>query len=86
MSYNLFKPGTVVSETFARHTVPKPASGSIDVSICAYIVPIPQAICSPFGLTWVRSAHAKRKSHSFFASWGTRCLGVPLEGILLWTK
>jgi len=34
MSYNLFKPGTVVSETFARHTVPKPASGSIGLGFC----------------------------------------------------
>src|SRR5437016_4329948 len=33
-----------------------------------------------------RSNHAKRKSHSFFASSRSRCLGVPLERILLWTK
>jgi len=28
----------------------------------------------------------KRKSHSFFASSRSRCLGVSLERILLWTK
>src|ERR1700732_756518 len=45
--------------------------------VCAYIVPIQQA---------VRSSHAKRKSYSLVAPSRTRCLGVPLERILLRTN
>jgi hypothetical protein len=33
-----------------------------------------------------RSSHAKRKPHSLFTSSRTRCLGVPLEGILFRSK